>query len=273
MTPIKAFADQDGARVAITNAAAASAAELILMMDMVTSGGDGLGALQDAAGNDSADYFEFRDFFAPHIASALCAFAGNVLHGCKVDPEGRVHLDLKARTAAPDRLVAFCGRLEWLLGEIESLQEHFEQLYPADVVEFEAIVEKLDACDLADPIGLLNANEVWPRLEIIYRWAQPGGRIYRGDEEAIAKAQDVLDEYGRRFKIAEAEAVKRKRLAVGDEEPQTDEELEAALEECERIKDAAIQRRNQLQRSAVDADNEVRALTERLTALAMKASA
>lgn len=264
---VRTFASQDEARVQVSELAAHHTADLLLQMDLVTSDGGGLGELQRADGAEHADYLAFRAWFGPQIHAAIQAAVGRVLSGAHVDTQGRVVLDLSSSPRKIDPLVGFAGRLDWLIAEIELLQEAHGQLYADEWPAVDALLAEVDALDLAVPADLARARELWPQLEEAYLHAQAGARIFRGDDAAVASARGRLDALSAQIEAAEAKRRRVLAMAAGDEAAETTDDLLAALGEARQQRAQAEAARDKLREKLAEADATIHASATRITEL------
>jgi len=233
---IKTFADQDSARTLLQDLAAARAEHVVHQVDLTTSGGDGLSAFEAREAEEFPAYSEFRRWLGATVGQALLSFAGTVLASSSVDDDGRVSISDEKLGESADKLDKRAGlaqRLQWLVDEIPSLQAFYRQLYDAEAVRAKALCAVVDALDLGTPAGFKRAVDLWPEMETIYLWAQPGARIARLDPEAVEGARAALDRWAQRIAEKEEEQVRARGLASGDITPETDDDLRIGIAAAE----------------------------------------
>lgn len=241
-------------------------------MDLVTTDGVGLDALSQAVAaqiDPTGDYAKFRGWFGPQIASTLQALVGQVLGAASVDAAGRVTID-PTRMHRPrdlDERAGLAARLEWLAGEIPSLQGAFGQLYDHEETAAYALVDECDELDVGTDAGYLRAQEIWQPMEMYYRWAQPNARVNRDDKEAVAGYAAALARWLERIGAADAERRREIAMAAGDATPASIEETVAAAVEVQRQLEEARTARKRASQAIVDADERMEALSARLTGL------
>lgn len=271
MIQITTFHDQDADRVVLEGEARREVVDLLLQMDLVTSSGEGVGALESQP--ESAGYLEFRSWFGPRILQAMLSLVGRVLQASQVAESGRVRIDpdFLGATRSVDERVGLAGRLTWLVSEIPSLAEHYGQLYDEEVPRALTLCAEADALDLGADDGWSRALELWPELEILYKWAQPGARIARNDREAVDEARTILEGWQRRIEEDERKRVRRLQVVAGELEPSGVDEVQQAIEDCNRqIKESQSTERRLKQRLA-DLRAERSKVSERLTDLLVQA--
>lgn len=271
MIKVIAFGDQDADRAELTRLAERETVSLLMLMDLVTSDGGGLQRLQDAAPNsESVDsYLQFRAFYGPHIRQTLLGMVGRVLQAASVDRDGRVWVDphglTSIETQALDELTGLAGRLNWIAGELPSLQAQYGQLYEHEADEAERLATEIDDLDVGNDIGWARAQEIWPRAEELYQFAQPGARLMRGDDEAVADAERLADEI--RQRLADESKARMRRLAIAHGEDYKPEERQGAIEECKIALSQAKAARAKAQAAAEEAERAIGKLSQRLTEL------
>lgn len=123
----------------------------------------------------------------------------------RLDPYGRL---LLADDRGPGDTAEDCtdrsARVAFLLSEIGRLQQDFGQLYPEEVEEVRTLGVRASEALVTDDLGAAHR-----RLEVLFGFAQPGMRFFRGDKDAraayLARAEQLR---------AEAEALFRERSEV-----------------------------------------------------------
>tara|TARA_Y100000361_G_scaffold136903_1_gene137903 strand:+ start:1846 stop:2661 length:816 start_codon:yes stop_codon:yes gene_type:complete len=187
---IKSFGDQDQCRSEISKICARFALDAISLIDGSTSGDF------DPESPEAKAYLDFREWLGPELVLlAQASIVSPVLSSMRVDGEGYVyiHSDLPEVQVQRSHVFVKAGRIAWLCAEIPSLDSAYGELYEDESEEAARICKEADALDLADEKDLSRADELLPRLEELYRYAQPGFRIYRGDKEAIAHAESLIE--------------------------------------------------------------------------------
>lgn len=234
MIRVKTFADQDRARAFLDRLATSHTADLMLMMDLVTTDGDGLDALAAMPPEATEAYMRFREWMGPRIVQSMLSVVGTVLQASIVDDDGGVRIDEAGAQAikAQDERATLAGRLGWLLTEIPSLQDAYGQLYEHEIDEAYDLCAEADTLDLGSTAGWARARAVWPRLEEFYKWAQPGARISRGDADAIAEARATLEGWSAKIDEQEAEIRRRREMVAGSVPVEDADDLRATIEEC-----------------------------------------
>lgn len=274
MIQITTFQDQDRDRETVEALVVDQVADLLVMMDVVTSGGDGLEtmAAEDAAHFEA--YSEFREWFGPHIAAAMQSAIGQVLQAADVDASGAVAILPERLREAGRRSAAtsLAGRLSWLVVEIPDLQERHGQLYDDEAREALALCERVDALDLGSDSGLAAAREAWPRLELLYQYAQRGARLARGDEVAVEEHRAALERLEERLKQKEADAAHRRAVLAGSEEPESDEDVRAAIAEGEARVQEILGALRQTDRRRDELSRRLDAVSEQLGELHVRAA-
>lgn len=273
---IRCFADQDVDREIVELLATREAVDLLLQMDMVTSGGDGLAEYERTADPDVAEsYAAFRAWFAPRLMQAIMVSVGRVLQAGEVTHDGRVAIDEKRLhlAVAIDERAGLAGRLNWIAGELPSLHEVYGQLYDDEAVEAVALCAEADALDLGTDDGWSRGLAMWPRLEELYKWAQPGARISRADPDAVAAARSTLEAWAERIGEAEARKVARLAVLAGERDATDIAELRASITDCNTQLGELAARRSRLDRAATETQGQIERLSERLTELLGQAGA
>jgi len=270
---ITAFGDQDRDRTILEAEARREVVDLLLQMDLVTSSGEGVGALKDDPG--SAGYIEFREWFGPRIQQAMLSLVGRILQAAEVAQSGLVRIDPGAlgATRSVDERVGLARRLNWLVDEIPSLAAHYGQLYEDEVRRARDLCAEADALDLGTDAGWARALELWPELEVLFKWAQPGARIARSDTVAVADARAVLAEWQRRIDEEERERVRRLQVVAGEADAAGADEIKQAIADCNLQLEESLSAERRLQRRLADLGSDREALSARLTDLLVQAGA
>lgn len=242
---IKSYGDIDVAHAFVNRIARKHVVHLLLCSDLALHG-DGEQLVE--LGDMSEEYRQWRGWLAEQMMQVAKAVTGEVLSVATVDDGGylffRVHeLGLVKQV---DHLRTFHGRLQYLVDEIRDLQAHFGQLYDNEVDEIMAVVDEVDALDLAVDADKARALELHPLLEIYYFWATPGARIMRGDEESVAELmayvkrqrQEIDEEEARQRAAREAlvaEQYKGDNAGLADAIVEADAQLEETRAEMKRL--------------------------------------
>jgi len=234
---IKTFADQDSARAALSEIVAKHTESIIHRVDLVTSDGDGLEAMaEDESFEEFPEYTVFREWLGPVIAQSSLALIGQVLQACEVTDEGYAHIDLQLLATERDACDPRAGlgaRLVWLVAELPSLHEAFHQLYPTEVLRMEELVSEVDAgINLAVEEDIKRAKVIWPELEELFLLAQPGARIARHDEEAVAGAVADLDAWAKRIEQREVTEARKRSILAGALTPEGAEDIRQGVAAC-----------------------------------------
>lgn len=238
MPRIRAFADQQRDREPLMRLADRATVELLLLMDLVTTQGAGVDELAAAMPEDAASaYLEFRAFFGPRIKQSILVAVGQAFQMSTVDADGLVTVagDLPRRQL--DGRVSLVGRLAWIASELPLLKRHGE-LYEEEQRETDALVDEILRLDTDNAADMQRARAIWPRAEELYKWAQQGARISRGDPDALEYARSVLDAWEADLAREEVQARRRIAFATGAAEPdasQVQEAIEAASERVDEV--------------------------------------
>ncbi len=196
MIRVRSFVDQDECRDAVARICGRFAADALSLIDKST-------AQEFDPNSEAAEaYREFREWLGPELSMlAQSVVVGPVLGGMSMDESGYVYIqsDFSSDGKHTDEIMTKAGRLAWLCSEIPSLVDAYHQLYEDEEVQALKDCEEADALNLAEEADIKRCDELMPKLEQWYMYAQPGFRIYRGDEEAekalsdmIARAKDKL---------------------------------------------------------------------------------
>jgi hypothetical protein len=190
MKRVRSFLDQDLSRSAVAGLCSRFAVDALALVDSSTTEDF------DPKSKEARAYTEFRAWLGPQLALlAQSNVVGPVLNGLAFDEEGFVSISVALGPVEVDRSVAFtrAGRLAWLVTEIPSLIEAYRSLYPEEEIEAFAECKEADALDLAVAADLERSAQLMPKLEQWYTYAQPGYRIFRGDEDAQAEATKQIE--------------------------------------------------------------------------------
>lgn len=247
---IRTFEDQDRDRRIIGRICERITAEMILLMDLVTSPGgiDELTESKELAAEAVGDYLKFREFYGPHLCSAIRVACGRVLEAVEVDSSGRARLSMDRVGKMPDidRRAGLASRLQWLVLEIPHQQAVYEQLHPEEAEAAMKLVEEVDALDLADERDYARAQKAWPELEHWYWLSCKGALIARGDPRAVEQAKEYIARVEKHLAEQEEQIAAERAMIEGEVEPETAEERQMTLNMVTRDLDEARSRQNKI---------------------------
>lgn len=209
-TRVRSFYNQEHARVAVSELCARCVQDILYLLDSATgpNGADEIDVAPDP--ETSRLYKEFRDWFAPNVGSTIQALVvGPLLSRISVDSDGMAHIedeiyrDYRAERSSNDfqRMVS---RAKWLATEIPLMIESYGELYEGEVVDAAAIVSDVASFDFDSAETKDYVEQTLPELEKWFLYSQPGGRMLRGDRDAINAYTESLEETRRMVKDLES---------------------------------------------------------------------
>lgn len=207
---VRTFYNQDHARIAVSEICARCVQDILYLLDSATgpNGGEELDVAPDP--ETSRLYKEFRDWFAPNVGGTIQALVvGPLLSRLAVDDEGYAHIeDDIYRDYRSERLASDSARMEsrakWLACEIPLMIESYGELYEYEVSDALGLVADVARFDFESEETKDYVEQVLPELERWFLFSQPGGRMLRGDQEAIDAYQENLELTRKRVKELES---------------------------------------------------------------------
>lgn len=189
MIRIKSFLDQDSSRGSVGKICGRFALEVLALVDSATAEDF------DAGSEEAKRYVEFREWLGPQVSVlAQSCVVGPLLSATRFGEDGVVDIDHTLKPEVVERSDVFsrAGRIRWLLSEIPSLISEYGELYEREEVEASEFCASLTHVDFSLPENRARAEEVHPILENWYNLSQPGRRIFRDDEDAIAAMEKAM---------------------------------------------------------------------------------
>ena len=219
---VRSFGDQDECRDAVARICGRFALDALALIDSSTAEDF------DPKSEQARVYKEFRDWLGPQLSLlAQSSVVGPLLNGLTMDEGGYVfvHSAFDAPDVERSEICTRAGRLAWLCAEIPSLIAAYHELYPEEEAEALAACVEADALDLSEAADLKRCDELMPKMEEWYTHAQPGFRIYRGDDAAQDAASKIIDAARERIRVEMERKVEGYRNAdsgIGDGEKSED---------------------------------------------------
>lgn len=254
---VRTFHNQDHARIAVSEICARCVQDILYLLDAATgpNGGDELEVAPDP--ETSRLYKEFRDWFSPNVGATIQALVvGPLLSRLAVDDEGYAHIeDDVYRDYRSERLSTDSARMEsrakWLACEIPLMIESYQELYEHESTDALGLVQDVVSFDFDSDATKDYIEQVLPDLERWFLFSQPGGRMFRGDQEALAAYQDNLEITRERVKHLEDQ---QKRVLASDDISEEDRhvvefeisKVEARIRKLEKAVKSLDNRREEL---------------------------
>ena len=213
MLKVKTFADQDGARVQISELTARVVEDVLYILDSAT-GPDGIDNVDPAPSPEISEaYNEFRGWFGPQVGAAVQGLlVGPLLSRLSVDHDGRAYIeaDGPSVTSYAPQVDRLKSRITWLVEEIPSLVSTYSELLDGEADDALACVSAASALGFDSQEDRAALREMLPELERWFMFSNPGAKILRGDEDAIKALLDGTERI--RAKVKEFEASRKSAL-------------------------------------------------------------
>tara|TARA_Y100000114_G_scaffold157144_1_gene187390 strand:+ start:2102 stop:2932 length:831 start_codon:yes stop_codon:yes gene_type:complete len=219
---IKSFQDQSADRHQVFKLCSRFACDVLSIIDEVTGTPDEDG---DEALNE--EYIKFRNWLGPNVVSlAQSCVVGPLLSGLTVYEDGTASYTAGSYAERKFQVGGNVtrGRIRWICSEVPSLIEAYGELYEDEIPDALDLVEKGVAA-LSTSVEDEDLYDLADQLETLYLHCSPGARVIRGDEKAIAVAQEVALE-AVHFINQEFERRKKQQILIdeGKAEGETSEE-------------------------------------------------
>tara|TARA_Y100000114_G_C11763516_1_gene331438 strand:- start:2798 stop:3595 length:798 start_codon:yes stop_codon:yes gene_type:complete len=257
---VKSFYSQEHARIAISEICARCVQDVLYMLDTAT-GPDGPDALDAPPDPETSKlYQEFRDWFGPNLGASIQGLVvGPLLSRISFDSDGFVHIEddvykhyesVGSNINARNR-----SRVKWLACELPVLIEQYRQLYESEEAEALALVQDIVCFDFESEGADEHIQQILPTMEMYNLYAQPGGRLIRGDADAEKEFASGLEWARSRLSELETET----EAALSSESPTDDQKY---IIEYEISKLSA--KKKKLDKAVEDIESKIDTLVDRL---------
>ena len=227
MIRVVTFADQDAARVAVSDLAARAVQDILYLLDSATGpdGGDTFDAPPDP--ETSRLYKAFREWFGPQIGASIQGLVvGPLLSRLGVDEDGRAYIEDQAVATYRPEGAREISRARWLCEEIPSLVDTYGELLEgeaepclADVSTAVALLGEYDTSEPESRAPLSKAvSALLPKLEEWFMFSNRGARLMRGHRPTVEAFLASLGDVEARVKVLEAEHRQAMDVVAGNDE-------------------------------------------------------